>query len=152
MSATLIYEQRDTPRGVFREAAVYETLEEALLQAAWDELSGGNRFPERIVAGAHHGSEGWRKPRRGRPRYTPETESAHDADVKVLADIKKIERACKIVRKHYVVHHEDVSDPSLPGYGELMGEPSAVDGHGRATGWKTTGDPEKLLRELGRLK
>jgi hypothetical protein len=111
---TLIYEPHfmPTPLGqsppdggefAFREAAVYATLEEALLQAGWDELCGGNRFAERVIAGAHHGSPGWAKGarRRGRPRHHDATESAHDADGELLAGEELIDAAAKIVAEHW---------------------------------------------------
>lgn len=117
MAVTLIYEEHASPLGVFREAAVFETIEEALLQAAWDEMAGANRFPDRIVEGAHHGSAGWEKMRRGRPRWVDDAHSknAHDAEARVVANHAAITRAVKVVRRHFVVHADDVANPKVAG-------------------------------------
>lgn len=137
MPVTLIYEPHDTPLGQLREAAVYATLEEALLQAAWDEMTGANRFPERIINGAHHGSAGWapKNMRRGRPRYMDDgsEHNAHEKDTQLLAGEDRILAAVDIVREHFVVHPDDVADeargpfgsPTVPVEpGDLRDEPS----------------------------
>lgn len=121
MAVTLIYEPQEGPHGVRREAAVFKTVEEALLQAAWDEMVGSNRFPEKVVQGPHHGSDGYkpRNMRRGRGVWMDDGDrrNAHDtsAKSKVLADGKVIVAAAKVVRRHFVVHPQDVANPNIEG-------------------------------------
>lgn len=121
MPVTLIYEPHESPLGTSREAAVYETLEEALFQAAWDEMAGANRFPERIIDGAHHGSSGWQQEslRRGRPRYVGDGHAfnAHDAEGEQLAGEDLILAAVGVVREHFVVHPEDAADEARGPFG-----------------------------------
>lgn len=120
MAVTLIYEPQEGPHGARREAAVYETVEEALFQAAWDEMVGPNRFPEKIVKGAHHGSDGWkpRSRRRGRPVWVDDGETQNAHEVHKLADViggdELIAKAVAVVRRHYVVHADDAADPKIP--------------------------------------
>lgn len=109
MAVTLLYRPHRTPQGTIREAAVYATLEEALMQAGWDLHCGGNRDPDSIVAGAWHGSPNWAE-----DNHEDEQESAHDQEAKVLAGRQQIRQAATVVRRHFIVHPDDVADQSDP--------------------------------------
>lgn len=80
-------------------AAVYETLEEALLQAGTDFHVGGNPDPVDVIDGAHHGYD----------------EPACDVDAVVLAGKAVIRKAATVVRRRWVVHPDDVVDASIAG-------------------------------------
>lgn len=158
MQVTLVYEADESPLGDRQEAAVYGSLAEALFQAAWDEMTAVNRWPQRIIRGAHHGSDGWQPKhmrRGGRARHMAEARPAADADAKVLADFDAadlLEQACAIVRKHWVVHPEDVANADMRPYGSLQGEITERDEQGRPFAWRVTGDASACLDELGALK
>jgi hypothetical protein len=123
-------------------------------------MSGVNRFPARIVDGAHHGSDGWAPTtrRRGnRPRFSVNGRPAHTVDKRTLIDFedekgekgeKVLTRACEIVRKHFVVHPADAEDPDMRAYGSLQGEVSGRDDRGRPTDWETTGSVQACMHEL----
>lgn len=123
MAVTLLYAPLEAPGGTVREAAVYETVGEALFQAAWDSMVGQNRDPMAIIDGAHHGSPGWSKPKQ--PKYHPEETSAHDVEADSPVDLPKIlPAAVKIVRKHWIVHPDDAANDKLSGFGEPRVRPN----------------------------
>jgi hypothetical protein len=95
----MVSERSDGKRTVAqRSAAVYETLEEALLQAGTDELISANVRPVDIIDGAHHGYEitAWGEPVAD---VDPATADSNPKDATKLAGRKDIGRAAAIVRE-----------------------------------------------------
>jgi hypothetical protein len=92
----MVSERSDGKRTVAqRSAAVYETLEEALLQAGTDELISANVRPVDIIDGAHHGYEitAWGEPVAD---VDPATADSNPKDATKLAGRKDIGRAAAI--------------------------------------------------------
>jgi hypothetical protein len=99
---------------VLQSAAVYNTLEEALMQAGADHMIGANMHPVDVIAGAHHGYE-----------VTAYGEVVDDGDEtsvrrraawkqpKVLAEAEQIEAAAGIV--HELWGHPDDDSALAPG-------------------------------------